>query len=99
MLAEILDHVVSFEFAVNDYVEADVFLLLDALTDLVLVERNILFFCDGAVLEIFSVLSYVLCLRERTDRRCGEERELKELFLDFLSFFKSGKSRVVFFLD
>jgi hypothetical protein len=43
MLAEILDHVVSLELTVHDYVEADLFLKLDALCDLLLVELNVLF--------------------------------------------------------
>ena len=76
MLTEILDHVISFELAVNDYVETDLFLQLDALADLVLVERDVLFLGDGSVLEVLSVLSDVLSLRERTDGCCREEREL-----------------------
>ena len=99
VLAEVLDHVVSFVLAVNEHVEADLFLILDAGTDLFFVKSNVLIFRDRACLEVFSVASDVLGLREGADRRGREQRELEKFLLDLFSFLKCRKTCVVFVLD
>ena len=83
----------------NDDIKSDLFLKLDALGDLFLVELNVLFLCDVALLKVLSVLSYVRCLRERTDGCCRKQRELQDLFLDLFTLLENRKSYIISISD
>ena len=99
MLTKVLYHVVTLELTVNENVKTNLFLELDALCDLVLVEVYILLLGDVALSEILTVLSYVSSLREGTDSCCREQGKIESCLLDLLAFSKLGKSCVVGILD
>ena len=92
MVAKVLDHVVSLKLAVNQNVKANLFLLFDPFGDFVLVEFDVLLFCDGALSKVGAVLSHFLCLREASDCRRGEEGKLEFFMLNLFALGKVGLS-------
>ena len=83
--SKIFHHVVAFEFAMHDYVEADAFLERDAFRDFLLVERHVLLAGDFALLEGGAVRADFGRLRERPDGRRGERREPEDFLLHLLA--------------
>ena len=83
---EIFHHVIAFKFTVDNHVEANFFLQLDAFGNLLLVECHILFLGNFALAECGAVGANFGSLREGADCRCRECRQLEFCLLHFATF-------------
>ena len=83
----------------NDDIESDLFLQLNAFPDLVLVKFCVLFLALETLLELQTVLPDVSCLREGADGCCREKRKSELFLLKFFSLFELRESFVVFGLN
>ena len=83
---EIFHHVITFKFTVDNHVEANFFLQLDAFGNLLLVECDVLFLGNFTLAECGAVGANFGSLREGTDCRCRECRQLEFCLLHFATF-------------
>ena len=75
----------------NEHVKPNLLLKCNTLGYPALVELLIFSLCYLALAECRAVCLDLLCLRERADSRCREERQLKALLLYLLALFKGGQ--------
>ncbi len=80
-LAEVLDHVVAFRLAVDQHVEPDLFLDLDGLLDLPAHLGLVLLAGDRPLFERRAGLADLRRLRERSDGRRRQQRQVQILLL------------------
>ncbi len=77
VLAEVLDHVVALELAVNQHIEADLLLVPDAGVDLGLHELVVFGLGDLALTQLGAFGANLLGLREGADGGGGQQRQAK----------------------
>ena len=82
LLAEVLHHVVTFRLAVDQHVQPQLFLFLDAVADFRTDSVLVLLRCQLALTKHEPCLADILGLGERADGGCGVARQLQVACLD-----------------
>ena len=95
VLAEVFDHVVTLELAVDQHVEADLLLLLDDGVDLGLDELVVGFLGDLALAQLGTLGANLLGLGEGADGGGRQQRQAEGLALQGLTLLAGGLTHVV----
>ena len=82
LLAEVLHHVVTFRLAVDQHVQPQLFLFLNAVADFCADSLVIFLGCELTLTKFEPCLADILGLGERADSGCGVARQLQVACLD-----------------